>query len=81
MIREVYSESLIIQTQTRQYDCWLQPLWQRWLAREEDFVSLLFCSHTGCCCQSQSRGTAQCNEQDYQGRLAGIVWYQRKSSQ
>lgn len=23
----------------------------------------------------------QCNEQDYQGRLAGIVWYQRKSSQ
>lgn len=40
------------------------------------------CSHNGCCCcQSHNRGTAQCNEQDYQGRLAGIVWYQRKSSQ
>lgn len=52
-----------------------------WRACEDDFLSLLFCSHTGCSCHPHNRGTAQCNEQDYQGRLAGIVWYQRESSQ
>ena len=41
----------------------------------------LFGCHTGRCCQPQNRGTAQRNEQDYRGRLAAIVWYQRKSSQ
>lgn len=34
-----------------------------------------------CSRQVDTEGTAQCNEQDYRGRLAGIVWYQRKSSQ
>ncbi|CAB1452916.1 unnamed protein product [Pleuronectes platessa] len=33
---------------------------------------LLFCCHTGRCCQPQNRGTAQRNEQDYRGRLAGM---------
>lgn len=60
---------------------WLTACLWCWLASEDEFLSLLFCSHAGWCCQSQDGGTAQCNEQDYQGKLAGIVWYQRKSSQ
>lgn len=46
-----------------------------------DRLSVLLVLLRCCCCQSHKRGTAERNEQDYQGRLAGIVWYQRKSSQ
>lgn len=49
--------------------------------REDGSLVFPFCSHTGCSCQTRDEGRARCNEQDYWGRLAGTVRYQRKSSQ